>query len=118
MSSDPVIHAEGIVSDPSAGGKHLLVIDGVDDEQVPAVSLQAFARASWLPIAGTVLDDFGLSSIPLPASLNVPTRDGDRTAAIVQLSAGHLPLAESADARDLAVRFIATGVAGTPVIGE
>lgn len=113
--ADPALHAGHIVVDSDVGAKDLLVLHGVEDAEVAVESLHAFLRATWLPVAGRALDGFAGATTPLPVSANIATGEGMKTGAIVQVAAGHDPIAESAEARGLVVSFLASEGA---VIGE
>ncbi len=116
---DPMSSAAGMVREPDTIAKHVLVIDGVDDAEIPADNRHAFLRAASLPVAGTTLDvyDEAQGEFPLPVKENVTTPDGKRTAAVLQLEAGHHALTEAAAAT--AAAFVGSGADGAaPTIAE
>lgn len=110
-AGDPVNDARYVVRESRTVAKHLLVVEGVDDAEVPPTARAAVLRASGLPVAGTVLDDHGLSTTSLPATENLSTDDGRRTGAIVQVQAGHDALYEAASV-ERAGAFVASGASG------
>lgn len=110
---DPVNHVSGLVREPVTEAKHALFVHGVEDDSVPAVSLQSTLRASGLPTVGAVLDDYGQTTTAAPAEENVSTEDGRRTAGVAQWAAGHEVLETAATQ---AAGFVGTGVSGAPVI--
>ncbi|MBM4369756.1 MAG: hypothetical protein FJ102_26335, partial [Deltaproteobacteria bacterium] len=112
---DPALSAEAMLREPESTPKHLLVVHGVDDDEVPAESLHAVLRAASIPSAGDTLDDYGQATLDLPAYENVSTDEGRRTAASVQVNDGHHAL--SGKALDAVVGFVESGAeGGSPTI--
>lgn len=112
---DPALSAEAMLREPESTPKHVLVVHGVDDDQVPAESLHAVLRAASIPSAGDTLDDYGQATLDLPVHENVTTDDGRRTAASVQVNDGHHAL--SGKALDTVVGFVESGAeGGSPTI--
>lgn len=114
--ADPVNQAEGMLYSSPTIAKHVLVLHGVDDEEVPSSSIEAFLRASYLPTAGAILDDYGQTTTAVPAWENIGSPDGRRTGVVIQVEAGHSPL--SGPALDTAADFVATGLTGSPTAGK
>jgi hypothetical protein len=115
--ADPVNNALAVVRDSATESKHLLVVDGTADDVLPTLSRQSAMRALYLPTAGPVLDDFGQTTTTFPVFENVSTDDGRRTAAEVQTADGHTALLTDAGIARTAA-FLASGLAGSPTIGE
>jgi hypothetical protein len=116
-AADPVNNGLGVVREPSTVAKHLLVVHGVDDALSPTLALWSALRALYVPTAGTVLDDYGQSTTAFPVYENVSTDDGRRTAATVQLVAGHEALSTPEGVARTAA-FIGSGLLGSPRIEE
>ena len=114
---DPVNNGMGVTREPSTEAKHLLVVHGVNDEATPELALVSGLRALYLPTAGDVLDDYGQSTTTFPVYENVSTEDGRRTAASVQVDAGHDALL-TAEGVFRAASFIGSGIGGSPTIEE
>jgi hypothetical protein len=116
---DPMGSATAMVRDPATIAKHVLLVDGVEDTEIPSDNRHAFLRAASLPTAGGTLDVFdeAQGELDYPVSENVSTGDGKRTAAVVQYPAGHHALSESA--AEQAAAFIASGAGGAaPTLRE
>lgn len=114
---DPAGSAEAMVREPATIAKHVLLVDGVDDTEISSDSRHAVLRAASLATAGEVLDDYAQATTDYPVSENVTTDDGKRTAASVQLKAGHHALSESA--AEQAAAFVSSGANGaSPTIRQ
>jgi hypothetical protein len=112
---DPALTAEAMLREPESVPKHLLVVHGVADDEVPPESLHAVLRAASIPTAGQVLDDYGQATIDTPTTENVTTDDGRRTAASVQFDAGHHAL--RGDGASTAAAFVGSGASeGSPTV--
>ena len=116
---DPMNSASGMVREADTIAKNVLLLDGVDDAQIPTDNRHAFLRAASLPIAGEILDVFDEAGgvLEFPVRDNVSTNDGKRTAAVVQSAGGHHALSELA--AEQAAAFVGSGADGrTPTITE
>ncbi len=100
--------------DPQMEALHMLSVDGVADDSLPRESLQAMLRALDAPIVGTVLDDYGQGTATAPASENVSTADGRRTAGSVQVQSGHEALFDGGGATT--ADFLGSSSANAPTI--
>ena len=116
---DPMSSAAGMVREPATLAKHVLVIDGVEDAEISTASRHAFLRAASLPVAGTTLDvyDEAQGEFDLPVYENISTQDGRRTAAVLQVAAGHH--AVSGAAIGPTAGFVGSGAGGaSPTIED
>jgi hypothetical protein len=114
---DPVTAAESVVREPETNAKHLFIIQGIGEEQFPVDATSAVLRAASIPTAGEVLLDFGQATVTLPTTENVSTDNGRRTAASVQVNAGHNAMIT--DELSRLVEFVGTGAnEGAPTIVE
>ncbi|MFZ5475612.1 MAG: hypothetical protein ACOZNI_02455 [Myxococcota bacterium] len=113
--ADPVNFALGVVREPTFSAKHLFVVHGVEDAELAEASIAAPLLAGSIPTAGDVLVDYGQGTTSLPASENATTDDGRRTAASVQVAAGHDALVGEG-ARGAA--FVGSGADGAAPVVE
>ncbi|MSQ02926.1 MAG: hypothetical protein EXR71_13710 [Myxococcales bacterium] len=114
---DPMASAQGVLRDASTLAKHVLVVSGVDDGEVPDAQREAVLRAMSVPTVGTMHEDYNQADGDSPLKENVSTPDGKRTAGELQFQAGHRALSETAS--EQAAAFVGSGVRdGAPTITE
>lgn len=115
-SIDPVSFADGVLSEPFVEARHVHLVYGVDDTELPPRSIQALDLAFGIPTGGDLLLDYGQETAALPLSENIDTDDGAFTGGTRQLASGHDVL--TGVALDSVVGFVTSGIAGTPTISE
>ncbi len=113
---DPALTAEAMLREPLTTPKHLLFVHGVTDGEVAPESLHAVLTAASIPSAGDTLDDYGQATTTRPVYENVNTDAGRRTAASIQVDAGHAALRKSEG--ETVANFVGTGASsgGSPTI--
>lgn len=114
---DPAASGQGVLRDASTLAKHVLVVSGVDDEEVSDDARHAVLRTLSLPTVGEMHDDYHQGDGGGSVHENVSTDDGRRTAGELQFEAGHHALSEVA--AEAVAAFVGSGVSdGSPTIEE
>lgn len=114
---DPMASGQGVLRDASTLAKHVLVVSGIDDDEVPDAQRHAVLRAMSLPTVGIMHEDYNQADSSSPLIENVSTADGKRTAGELQFEAGHHALSDVG--ADAAAAFVGSGVRdGAPTITE
>lgn len=120
---DPLNYALGAIREPAEEPIHILMTEGLEDDQTIPVTIEALAAAYGLPLIEPVYQDsaahelWGLDPAPAPASLNVDVGPRPVTGGVVQFEGqGHYALYRTERAPRMFRAWLESAVAGEPVI--
>jgi hypothetical protein len=121
--ADPLNYALGAIREPAGAPIHILMTEGLEDDQTIPVTIEALSAAYGLPLIEPVVQVsqahllWGLETAEPPARNNVDVGPRRVTGGVIQFGGqGHYALYNSERAHQLFIDWLESAVAGTPVI--
>lgn len=122
---DPLDYALGAIREPAGEPVHVLMTEGLEDDQTIPVTIESLAAAYGLPIVEPVAHEsaahalWGIAPTGLPATGNVDVGPSPVTGGVLQFPGhGHYALYENDDAQRWYRGWLESAAAGTPTIIE
>ncbi len=120
---DPLNYAIGAIREPAGSSIHILMTEGLEDDQTIPTTIEALSAAYGLPIVEPVAQRsdahelWGLEPVESPVSSNIEIGPSLVTGGVIQFPGhGHYAFYRSESAQETYRRWLETAVVGTPTI--
>ena len=120
---DPLNYAYGAIREPVGEPVHILMTEGLEDDQTIPTTIEALSAAYGLPIVEPVAQEseahdlWGIESVSSPVSSNVDVGPNPVTGGVMQFPGhGHYAFYRSETAQDAFRAWLASAADGAPII--